>query len=334
MLYTRVIYEALRTPWALMPEMLAVVADVLRFRAMGGRLTADEIRARIGSDESRPRPEARTLRADRGRKGGAIGIVPVYGVIAHRTFEASSGMSSAEMIGARLQQFVDDPDIGTIVLDVSSPGGSVAGVPELADRIYQARKAKRIVGIANALAASAGYWLLSQADEVVVTPSGSVGSIGVYALHEDWSAWLEKEGVRITAIQAGNRKLEGAPWQPLNEEAKAHFQASVDEAYQKFTQAVARGRGVPVAEVRGERFGEGRVFSAKDALERGMVDRLESFDAMIDRLLQESAGASGRAGARAEADPIEPRADVEVSIEDIEAQVQYMEMVVAAGGQP
>lgn len=297
--YTRIITQALREPWALTPDMMAVVWDVLQFRARGGRLTPDEIRARIGDDEASARPrDARTVRTISGGGGGAIAVIPVYGVIAHRTFEASSGMTSTEGIGAMLSRAMADPEVGTIVLDIASPGGTVSGVPELASQIYRARSSKRIVAVANSQAASAAYWLGSQASEFVAIPSGSVGSIGVFSLHEDWSKWLEKEGVSITPIQAGARKLEGAPWAPLDAEAKSHFQASVDDAYRQFTAAVAKGRGVPVADVRGEGFGEGRSFDAPDAKARGLIDDVATLEETIARLAKDARGtASGPAHA-------------------------------------
>lgn len=284
--YRRVIASALHQPWALTEEYLAIVQDLLVFRARGGRLTADEIRARIGDADEDDAPRDVDLRAVAGGNGrghGVVAVVPVYGVIAHRTFEASSGMTSAEGIGRMLRRAVDDAEVTAVLLDVSSPGGSVEGVPELADEILAARAVKPIVAMANAQMASAAYWLGTQAHEVVVTPSGEAGSIGVYGLHEDWSGWLEKEGVKVTALSAGDRKLEGAPWAPLDEEARAHFQARVDMTYRQFVQAVARGRGVTSETVR-EQFGQGRVFDAREAVKRGMADRVATFDETVARL--------------------------------------------------
>jgi signal peptide peptidase SppA len=326
--YTRIVNEALRQPWALTEDMMAVVWDVLQFRARGGRLTPDEIRARIGGDEEAnpSRREARVMRPSSGG-GAAIAVVPIYGVIAHREFERSSGMTSAERIANGVAQAVADPEVGTIVLDIASPGGTVAGTTETADQIYRARKSKRVVAVANAKAASAAYWMASQASEVVITPSGSAGSIGVFSLHEDWSKWLEREGVAITPIQAGRRKLEGAPWAPLDDEAKAHFQAAVDGAYQQFTAAVARGRGVTVADVRGERFGEGRAFEAADALKRGLVDSIETFDQVIARILSE-----GRSGGSARAADMGAPA-MALDPEDLlHVEHEHMAMIASIGG--
>src|SRR6185369_15570352 len=99
-MYERIIREAMQTPWALTPRYLAIVQDVLRFRASGGQLTAEELRARIGGDSSRS--------GSRSSGTGAIAVIPIYGVIAHRTFEASSGMTSSEEISAMLRQALAD----------------------------------------------------------------------------------------------------------------------------------------------------------------------------------------------------------------------------------
>src|SRR5690606_12609791 len=110
--------------------------------------------------------------------------------------------------------------VGTIVLDVDSPGGGVYGVAEFAEEIYKARGQKRIVAVANSMAASAAYWIATAADELVVTPGGEVGSIGVYMLHEDWSGAYEKAGIKPTVIKFGENKAEGIDVEPLSESAQ------------------------------------------------------------------------------------------------------------------
>ena len=287
--YTRLIRAAMQQPWAITPAMAATITDILRFRAAGGRLTAEELQARIGAADDSGRGAV--------RRQGLVAVLPIYGVIANRTFEASSGMTSAETLGRALRTAVNDEEVSAILLDISSPGGTVDGVPELATEIFNARKVKPVVAIANAMAASAAYWLGSQADQLVVTPSGQVGSIGVFMLFEDWSEHLAKEGIKYEPISAGDNKLEGAFFAPMSEETRAHFQASVDTVYADFLKAVARGRNTTVADVK-KNFGSGRVFDATDALARGMVDRVETFDQTVARLMKAPRRASG---ARAEA---------------------------------
>jgi len=210
-------------------------------------------------------------------------VIPIYGVIAHRSFEASSGATSTEFVGAQLRRVMADPAIGTVLFDVSSPGGTIEGVPELAALLAAARKSKYLVASSNALMASAAYWLGSQAHEVVCTPSGGVGSVGVFTLTEDWSEKLAKDGIKINAISAGDYKLEGAWWEPLSDEARAFLKTSVDAAYAQFVGAVAKGRGTSVADVKAH-YGQGRCLEAAAALAAGMVDRIETFDQTIARL--------------------------------------------------
>jgi signal peptide peptidase SppA len=293
-MYERILQKALRTPWAITPQYAAIVQDILRFRASGGRLSEDAIVARIEAFTGEKMAAARQAPTP----GGTIAVIPVYGVIAHRAFDASSGATSTEYVGAQLKRVMADPSIGTVVFDFSSPGGTIEGVPELAALIAAARKSKYIVAASNAMMASAAYWLGSQANEIVVTPSGCVGSIGVFTLTEDWSENLKQSGVKIEAIFAGEYKLEGAWWEPLSDEARAYLQASVDQAYTDFVSAVAKGRSTTATNVKAN-YGKGRVLDAAAALAAGMVDRVETFDATIARLQKAgSAGSTGRAAAR------------------------------------
>ena len=289
--YSRVVSYVLNTPWAITTEKLAVIMDLLRFRALGGRLTAEEIEERIGAVQ---RPQERTVQRVR--------VLPMYGVIAQRAplMAESSGGTSIERFTVRFREAIADPGIGAVVLDVDSPGGAVSGVEELSAEIYRARGAKPIVAVANSLAASAAYWIASAADELAITPSGEVGSIGVFAAHEDWSRALDAEGITVSLIAAGKYKTEGNPYQPLTEEARAAVQGRVDEYYGMFTKTVARNRKTPVATVR-EGFGQGRVVGAREALDLGMVDSIETLDDILARVVR------GQSRGRARAEEIEYR---------------------------
>lgn len=224
-----------------------------------------------------------------------VQVISVVGAIANRA--QSLGVGAME-VGQRLDAAVADARVDAIVLDIDSPGGTVTGVPELAAKVRAAREVKPVVAVANGMMASAAYWIGSQASEVVASPSSDVGSIGVFAVHEDWSKWLEAEGVVVTEIAAGKYKTEGAPWKPLDAEGEEFFRTHVAEVYEWFVRDVAAGRGDTPANVR-TGYGEGRVLTAKDAKAAGLVDRIETLDETIGRL---TAGRSPRARAKAEAE--------------------------------
>lgn len=291
MRYEHILAAVCGEVWAIDHAKLSEILAVLAHRAAGDTFTPAEIEARIGNRGTGPRSQ------------GAVGVLPIRGTIAHRMggMDESSGGTSAERLGAMLHGMMADEALGTILLDVDSPGGTVTGVSELAGQLYAAREqgTKRIVALVNGMAASAAYWIASQAHEIVSIPSGITGSIGVFTAHEDLSKMLAEKGITVSVISAGKHKVDGLPFAPLSDDHRAFMQARVDEAYAMFVKDVARGRGVSPADVRGG-YGEGRALTAKDAKAAGLIDRIATVDETLARL-------TGRAPAlvRAEGDAVE-----------------------------
>jgi len=289
MKYSHVLNYVGSTPWAILGSKMDDILSFLALRAAGGTLTPEEIQARIGE---------RTAGAP--SKQGAVAVIPLRGVITHHvgSMEEFSGGMSAERFTAMFQQAVADESVGTIVIDTDSPGGTIPGVPEAADAVFAARGIKRVVAVANATMASAAYWIASQADEIVAIPSAldaSIGSIGVFTVHQDLSAYLEKKGIKTTLIRAGKFKADVNPWTPLTDDQREEIQGTVNSAYDSFVKAVARGRGVTPTAVRSG-FGEGRALSAVDAKAAGMIDRIATFDEILHQAVGgRSAGGRMRA---------------------------------------
>ena len=182
-----------------------------------------------------------------------------------------------------LRAALADGNVKAIVIDIDSPGGLIDLVPETSAMIRAARGKKPIVAVANTLAASAAYWIAAQADELVVTPSGQVGSIGMVTIHSDFSAMEAMMGINTTVISAGPYKTDGNPYEPLSRDGKAALQDQVDQLYGMFTANVAAGRGVKQRAVRSG-YGQGRMVLASDALAAGMVDHVETLEATLSRL--------------------------------------------------
>lgn len=281
--------------WAILPAKLAEIHEMISLRAEGGCYTAEEIQQRIGAARAQPAPRA-----------GAVAVIPIYGTIVPRAslMTEMSGATSVASISASLREALNDRTISSILLEVDSPGGMVTGVDELATEIYQARGRKPILAIASPMAASAAYYIASAADNLAVTPTGEVGSIGVFAVHEDQSRRLDRMGVSVSLISAGKYKTEGNPYEPLTDEARAAIQDRVNEYYQMFVEAVGRNRGIPASTVQGG-FGEGRVVGARQAVAMGMADRVATMDEVIRGMTQRKAS-----GARAEGDDLAFQADV------------------------
>jgi signal peptide peptidase SppA len=206
---------------------------------------------------------------------GSVGLIPIQGPIGHRASFLSDyfGWPTTERIGQTFQQFMDDPNVNSIMFDVDSPGGMAVGNEELHQQIMKSKGKKPVIASVKGMAASAAYYIISAADEIVASPSSEVGSIGTVMVHADMSKMYEGAGVDITVIKAGKYKWEGHPYEPLSDEAKNEFQRQVDEHYSMFVNAVAKGRNVSAATVRND-FGQGRMLMAKEALKAGMIDKI------------------------------------------------------------
>lgn len=293
MRYPHFLAFCLSAPWAMEPgAMQTYAAMLMRAYARKAGVVAYE------DGETAAEPVAKASGSGR-RAAPAIALVNVFGTIMQRAadFGPCEGGTGCDDIGAAIDAAMADETVGQILMRFSSPGGSVFGVQELGDKIRAARATKPIIGIADSMAGSAAYWLLAQCSEVYVTPAGMVGSIGVYTAHEDVSKAMDEAGVKMSFVSAGKYKVEGNPFEPLGEEARAEMQGRVDTYYKAFTGAVSKGRGVPVEQVRSG-MGEGRMLLADAAQAAGMVDGVMTFDQLVKKM---STGARASRSARAQA---------------------------------
>lgn len=281
---TRVLRAFSRRAWFIEPQKAEEMISILALRAEGHT---------AGYRAQEQPPVAESV--------GRIAVLRVHGPIVPRA-DMMSQMSGAteaslERFRSAFREAANDPNVAAIVLDIDSPGGDVSFVPEAVAEIRAARSADRpIIAVANNMAASAAYWLATGADEIVVSPSGMVGSIGVVMLHEDISAMLEAEGVRPTFIFEGARKIEGNPFEPLDNTAKRALQKEVRTFFDMFVSDVAKGRGVAASVVRAdpeatsEHFGGGRVVLAREAVRLGMADRVATLEDTIQQVSRRGRG--------------------------------------------
>lgn len=211
-----------------------------------------------------------------------IAVVPVFGTLIARGAGviAMSGETSYEALSAVIGRLAANPEVGGILLDIDSCGGEYAGLPEFAAELAAAGRQKPIWAIVRPACFSAAYWIASQAERILVTPSCELGSIGVMAVHVDVSASDAQQGYKLTFFNAGDRKLDGNPHLPINEAFARDVQAGVERAYGEFVAAVARGRGQRFGE-KAIRATEARTYEADAAVKLGMADQVATFNETI-----------------------------------------------------
>ena len=223
---------------------------------------------------------------------GSVAVISIDGVIDKRLsdFEVDcyGGLDLAD-VDAAIAQVGANPRIQRVVFDFNTPGGSAAGVPETADRIQWLGKYKSQGGAGKEtrarvelLCASAGQWLAAQCDVTDAAPSATLGSVGVYCALLDQSGWLEKEGLKVNLIKAGQYKAMGANFKPLEDDARALLQGRIDGMWAEFKESVREGRG-DVA----ESTMQGQTFRADEAKKLNLVDNItaESLDEYVSRLM-------------------------------------------------
>lgn len=288
MRYLHLLSWAASTAWAMEPVKAQAILGVLIKRAFGD-IRAQDIHDDAADERAVRRAREERLAAERQAQAdrGGIAIISLAGIISPRIRDvrgvSTGGGTSAEGFANKVRQAAADSNVTGIIIDVDSPGGNVSGIQEAAAIVREASRQKPVVAVANHWAASAAYQIASAAGELVVTPSGEVGAIGVFAYHEDVSAALEANGVKPSLIKAGDFKAETHPAFPLSEEATAYLQSQVDASYEAFIADVAKGRKVSAATVR-KSFGQGRMVMAKEAVQLGMADRIGTLADEIARM--------------------------------------------------
>jgi capsid assembly protease len=296
-------------PWAIRYDYAAHVRGLVAKEGIAGLRHLATLKQGVHAWDDDDDDGPRAARSST-RMVSTVAVVPVIGTITQRGDYVNSAYTrSAAGIASEVRAAVTDPSVDAVVLEVDSPGGSVFGVPEAWAAIKEARKTKPIVASANSQAASAAYYLASAADEIIVTPSGEVGSIGVYMLHVDASKALEQMGEKWTFISAGKYKVEGNPAEPLGAEAQAALQTDVNRYYDMFTWDVSKGRGVNVEKVR-KGFGEGRMLGAEAAVKEGMANAVGTFDEAVRRAAQLGRERRRSSGAAASAVALEQLGDL------------------------
>lgn len=216
-------------------------------------------------------------------KNGVL-TIPVAGLLLNGfPFQLGGTATGYEYIEAALARGMKDDAVDTIILDINSPGGYVSGCFDCADAIFAARGKKPILAFANDHAYSAAYAIASSADEITVTRTGGVGSIGVIAMHADMSEAIADRGIKITFVYAGKHKKDGNSYEPLSPDAKARFQARVDSHYEIFVSTVARNRGMDEAAVRET---EAATFLPRESVEANLADRVGNLGDILSALAE------------------------------------------------
>ena len=205
-----------------------------------------------------------------------VAVIPIHGILTKKpgAFDDFLGMTSYERVQAQIEEALGNKEVETILLDIDSPGGEVNGLFDLADFIYEARRSKRIIAMANDDAYSAAYAIASSAEKVFVSRTSGVGSIGVIASHIDQSGFDQSQGIKYTTVFAGSRKNDLNPHEPITSESLESLQEEVNRLYEMLVELVARNRNLSIKTIKDTEAG---LYFGQNAIEIGLADEITIF---------------------------------------------------------
>ncbi|PCI32343.1 MAG: signal peptide peptidase SppA [Alphaproteobacteria bacterium] len=213
----------------------------------------------------------------------ANGIIPPKNMIAvvyaNGTIKDGSqpaGEAGGDTVSRHLREARLNDKVKAVILRVNSPGGSAYASEIIRQEVLLLKKAgKPVVVSMGSLAASGGYWISANADEIWAAPTTITGSIGIFGVIPNFEGTLSAIGINTDGVGTTPLSVAGLS-KPLPEKVKAIFQRTIENGYDRFLNIVAEGRGMTVDQVHA--IAQGRVWTGNQALEIGLVDKLGTFE--------------------------------------------------------
>jgi protease-4 len=218
-----------------------------------------------------------------------IAIVDVEGVLSSDEQESILATKESQLVAfvEKLKRVEADEDVKAVVVRIDSPGGDVTTSDILYHELVRFKQRKKVPVVAAfmGVAASGGYYLASGADTIVAHPTSITGSIGVISMHFSLAGLLDKIGVKAEALKSGPMKDVGSPFRTLDDADRKLLQSLIDQFYARFVDVVAEGRKGRLSPAEVKALADGRVFTAQQALEARLVDRVGYLEEAVGEAL-------------------------------------------------
>jgi protease-4 len=212
------------------------------------------------------------------RKGGLpqVLVLDLIGAIQFGTSKA---------ILQYLEEVEQNSAIRGVILQINSPGGTVASSQEIYAALMRLRQKgiKIVVGMGD-IAASGGYYIASAADQVVANPGTITGSIGVIIAGWDFTEIMDKIGVKSVIIKSGKMKDLLSPFKKMSEQEREHLKEMVLQAYEQFIGDILKGREGKISEEELRKIADGRVVNGDTAKQKGLVDKIGGRDTVRETM--------------------------------------------------
>ena len=224
----------------------------------------------------------------RGDDGPKIALLEVSGVITDSPRSGAFSLGTLPSPIAELREALEragaDDEVAALVLRIESPGGTVSASETLYHEVsrWKERSQRPVVAYFNGLATSGAYYTAMAADEILAHPTAVTGSIGVVMSGFNFAGLMERFGVSAQTFTSGPYKDSGSPFRKMRPDEQEYLQEVIDDFYERFVEVVDLGRpGLERAGV--VALADGRIYTARQALNAGLVDEIGYLEDAIDR---------------------------------------------------
>jgi len=222
-----------------------------------------------------------------------IAVITVEGTLTHEDPQSLFGktLGPVAFLRKQLAKAKEDEDVKAVIIEINSPGGTVSASDEMHHMIKQFKKDKDVpvVVFMKEVAASGGYYIAAGADRIVATHTTITGSIGVIMMMVDVSGAMDYLRIKMTPIKSGEWKDAGSPFRTMSEKEREYLQNIVNSFYNRFIKIVFDGRRMkgnwekpedvePIA--------DGRIYTAEEAKENGLIDEIGYFEKAYDAAIR------------------------------------------------
>lgn len=223
-----------------------------------------------------------------GKGEAKILLLDISGTITERRKGEGPGFSEKGSLVARvkeeLQKAQEDRSIVGVIVKINSPGGTVTATDTIYHELMQFKKRSsvRVTACLTGLATSGGYYVASAADEIIAHPTAITGGIGVIAVKFNVEGLLSKIGIEQETIKSADKKDLWSPLRPSTAEEKDIIQTIINTLHERFVTVVHVGRGSLLSREDVERLADGRIFTADQALEGKIIDKIGYLDDSVE----------------------------------------------------
>ena len=206
-----------------------------------------------------------------------IAIIDMDGLMINRRKSGlmRTGENPVSLLLEKLDKAAGDPGVKAVVLRLNSPGGTVAASDIMHHRLleFKRRTRKPVVACVVGLGCSGAYYLACGCDGIMTQPSAVAGNIGTIFQTFSVAGTMKKIGIKAVTIKSGKLKDMASPLHDLSDDERQVLEGIIEDLYQQFLAVVAKGRpGLGEQKIR--ELADGRVFTAKQALGEGLIDRI------------------------------------------------------------